>query len=249
MIYKNNMKRRKRIGITFLGIVFLVLLFYSLKESNNLLFPNKIIKDTIYLPFRVLNSNYSNIETGKIKELETEINELKSLLELNHLASDFTYINATVIYRDLSTFEDVITLDKGEKDGIEKDMAVITKDGLIGKVTKTSYLTSTVKLITSSNFNSKISVKIENDNKYLYGLLTGYKDGYYIVELTTNDEISTSSMVLTTGLGGIFPSGIFVGNVYDSQLDNFELSRIVKVAPSANYNDINYVKVIKRKDI
>ena len=56
-------------------------------------------------------------------------------------------------------------------------------------------------------------------------------------------------MVYTSGLGGVFPSGILVGRVENITTDVYDLSKIINVKPSAKFDDINYVTVLKRKDV
>ena len=55
-------------------------------------------------------------------------------------------------------------------------------------------------------------------------------------------------MVYTSGLGGVFPSGILIGKVSEITTDVYDLAKIIKVKPSANFEDINYVTVLKRND-
>ena len=91
---------------------------------------------------QILQKNLNN-------SLKQEIKELKELLNLNSTLSEYTTINATIISRnDLYWFNTVI-IDKGKKDGLKKNMAVITQNGLIGKISKTTKKTSEIKLITT----------------------------------------------------------------------------------------------------
>ena len=131
-------------------------------------------------------------------------------------------------------------------------MAVINNDGLIGIVTKTSKLNSTVKLLTTTDTNSKISVKIKVDeDNYIFGLLVGYdkdKKSFIIEGIAENTEIPISSMVTTTGLGNNFPSGILIGRVDKITKDNFDLARTVLVKSSVDFDNINYVTVLKKDE-
>jgi len=188
----------------------------------------------------------------KYEEAEKEINDLKKILELNNTLSESSYMNATIINRNIGYWYNTVTIDKGEKDGIEKDMAVINNDGLIGIVTKTSKLNSTVKLLTTADTNSKISVKIKVDeDNYIFGLLVGYdkdKKSFIIEGIANNTEIPISSMVTTTGLGNNFPSGILIGRVDKITKDNFDLARTVLVKSSVDFDNINYVTVLKKDE-
>ncbi len=184
-------------------------------------------------------------------ELEKEVENLKEVLELNTILSDTEYLNATIINRNIGYWYNNITIDKGSNNGVEKDMAVIVNKGLIGKVTSTTAYSSTVKLLTSYDVNNKISVKIETEEEHIYGLLSGYneEDKTFVVEgISSNGEIKEGAVVTTTGMGDIFPSGIVVGRVTSVVSDNFDLARTVKVETNVDFDDLNYVTILKRKD-
>ena len=130
-------------------------------------------------------------------------------------------------------------------------MIVINSKGLIGKIISTTNFTSTVKLITTSDTSSKISVIINGETKNLYGLIYGYdsKENVILVEgISNTDNVSIGDRIYTSGLAGIFPSGILIGTVKSISTDEYDLSKIIKVTPSADFNDLNYVTILKRKD-
>jgi len=134
------------------------------------LISNKIVenkeKDEMYDEYNNLKEQLNNAQNYIIEneELKKQIEEMKTLLELDNVLSYYESINASVIGRDLAYWQENITIDKGEKDGIKVNMPVIVSDGLIGKVIKTSTFNSTVRLLTSNNSNDKISVKIKKRN-------------------------------------------------------------------------------------
>lgn len=182
------------------------------------------------------------------QELEKEIAELKKVVELNDLLGDKKVMNAVVVNRNLSYWYDTININKGSKDGIEEGMPVVVNEGLIGKVINVSNFNSTVRLLTSPS-NHKISVKIKNGEEYVYGLLSSYDEEnnlYKIEGISQTININLDSLVTTTGLGDIFPSGIVVGKVVGTTSDSYDLSRIIEVEPSVNFNHFSVVTVIKR---
>ena len=111
---------------------------------------------------------------AQIEELQKEVTELKSVLELNATLSEYTYINSTIVNRNIGYWYNTMTIDKGSKNGIEIGDAVIVNSGLIGKISSVSNFSITVKLLTSSEISNKISVKISSDKLSQYGLLIGY---------------------------------------------------------------------------
>lgn len=278
-MYKKKLDKRYLLIIIIVVSAFaLVILTVSLKDDRDLNPVEKVIKDAgtftvkvVSYPFDFLkNMMKENSEKDRIykkykdkdKEsdsidsiissndnLENEVAKLKEVLELNTVLSDKVLVNATVVYRNLSYFYDEITIDKGSSDGIEKDMAVITSKGLIGKTSKVSNNTSTVKLLSNENMNNKISVKVKTADDYVYGLIYKYnaKSNTYMIEgISQNVNIEEGADVVTTGMGNVFPSGLLVGKVKGMTTDNFDLSKVLEVSSSVNFNDIDYVSVVKR---
>ncbi len=206
----------------------------------------------IYEEYQILENKVQETDSIKAKnaELEDEVDKLQKTLELNQVLSKDAYLNATVVNRNLGYWYNTITIDKGSKNGVKVDMPVVVSEGLIGKVSKVTNFNSTVKLLTSDDVNNKISVKISVDGKNVYGLLSGYDkiSRSFIVEgIADNTEIKEGDMVLTTGMGDIFPSGILVGKVSKITKDNFDLARTVEVKSDVNFDDIRYVTILKRQ--
>lgn len=273
-------KRYLLIIIIVLIAILLVVLSVALKKDRNLSVPEKIIKDSGTFIVNVVSSplnfvkekirenkekndiydKYKELKqkNDKIKSIEAENNNLKSevkklknQLELNTVLSDKVYKNATVINRNIDYWYDEVTIDKGKKNGIQKDMAVINNDGLVGKITTVSNYYSTVKLLANENMSDKISVKIKIGDEYAYGLISKYnaKNNSYTVEgISENLKIPKGAEVVTTGMGDIFPSGLLVGYVTKVTTDNFDLSKVAVVESSVDFNDIDYVSILKRKD-
>lgn len=209
-------------------------------------------KDQVYKKYKELKEKSDNIDMvmSSNDNLQSEVKKLSEVLELNTVLSDKVSVNATVVFRNIGYWYEEITIDKGSRDGIEKDMAVVTPQGLIGKTSKVSGHSSTVKLLSNDNMNNKISVKIKIDDNYIYGLISKYdsKSNTYIVEgISQNVDIPEGADVVTTGMGTVFPSGLLIGKVKGTTTDNFDLSKVVEVSSSVDFNDIDYVTVLKRK--
>ena len=192
----------------------------------------------------------TSIEAENI-ELRRELERLKEELNIEHNLSDYEYLNATVTSRSVGYWYNTITINKGSYNGIKKDMVVINGKGLIGRVIKTSTFTSDVRLITTSETNNKISVHISNGDNNLYGLINNYDYSKNLLEvegISNTKDVDIGDFVYTSGLGGIFPSGILIGSVSEITTDSYDLAKIIKVKPSADFSNINYVSVLKRKD-
>lgn len=278
---KKKMEPRYILLIVIIIIVILIaVLSYALKTDKKLNTFESIVKDTVvgiqkvvYIPFRnfssmisdyrslkdvleenkILKANVEKIESieSENAELKKEIEELKSELNIEHVLSDYDYLNATVISRNATTWYNNLTIDKGSHNGITEGMVVINSTGVIGKITNVSTFSSDVKLITTKDTNNKISVTIISGDNHLTGLINNYdyKTGYLEVEGISNTEkVSVGDLVYTSGLGGVFPSGILIGKVESITTDVYDLAKIINVSPSADFDNINYVTVLKRND-
>lgn len=274
------MYRKKKMDYRQIIIIFLIMIAFILgitfilnKEDRKLSYFEKVIKDTslaivrvIKMPFDFLSNKVTDHELKELKEkaeyvdsmqakydeANKEIKELKELVDLNSTLSENSYLNATVISRNVGYFNDSLIIDKGSKNGVLDGMAVVTNKGLIGKITSTSNFNSTVKLITSQDTNDKVSIKIAVKDDYVYGLLVGYDDkkNVFIVEgISENTEIPKDSLVTTTGLGNSFPSGILIGKVTNTSKDNFDLARTVEVKSMQKFSGFGYVTILKKEAI
>lgn len=265
--------------IIILIILLLIIFSFTLKEDRKLskaesllkdgliysekiiTYPFNYIKENIkeYKKLKDVNKNNNILETSidRIDSIEAENIELRRQLEtlkeelnINYTLSDYEYLNATVVSRNVGYWHNKITINKGTYNGVEKDMVVISSKGLIGKVIKTSTFTSDVRLITTSDTSNKISVHISNGDNNLYGLINSYDYNKNVLEIegiSNTKDVNIGDYVYTSGLGGVFPTGILIGIVEEITTDSYDLAKIIKVKPSADFNDINYVSILKRK--
>lgn len=276
---QNNKLKYIIISIIVIFAILLGITSRSLDEKRNLNFFEKAVKDTttfiqkiFYTPIKFVKEKVEMIDETKdlykkytdlkekvektdlyyaqIQELQKEVAELKSVTELNSTLSEYTYVNATVINRNIGYWYNSLTIDKGSKNGIKQGDAVITSNGLIGKIISVSNFSSTVKLLTTDEISNKISVKINSNDKYLYGLLIGYdkeQNIYSIEGITDSDSVKEGDLVTTTGLTDYFPSGILIGRVSRVVKDEYDLNSIVEVTPSVKFENISIVTVLNRK--
>lgn len=251
------MKKRVKIIIKRILLVFLITtaLFVSLILNRDYLKIESNIKDILSTIPKIfvdttkeINQTESYIIQKNINSsLEKEIKELKKLLDLNSTLTEYGIVNATVISRNNMYWFNTLTIDKGKKSGIKKDMAVITTEGLIGKVSKVSNKTSEIKLITADDITYKTSVVIKINEKDYYAILNGYDKNNNLLKLTGIDKsvkLEKGAIVLTSGLG-LMPEGIYIGTVENETLDTYNLSKIVSVKSSQDFNNINYVTILK----
>ena len=261
-------KRRKKRNIAMIiGIIILtiILLIFSLKATRKITIVEDFLKTTcitfqkaIMYPFTALNekkgidqSESYLIQKNVNASLEREIKELKQALNLNKTLTEYHPINATVLSRNRSYWLQNITIDKGSRDGLKEDMVVVTSDGLLGKISKAYRTSSEVKLITSNDINYKISVSVTTNDGDIYAVLNGYYKKTKTIKVTGVDKTSkveVGNTIKTSGLGGMFPRGIYIGTIKEIKNDKYDLSKTLYVETKQNFDEIHYVTVLRGVD-
>jgi len=138
----------------------------------------------------------------------------------------------------------VVFIDKGENDHLKRDMAVITADGIVGKVLNVYPSTSQVLLIDDQT--SGVGAIL--DKTRLQGILRGTPSGEVVLEKVMSDEtVPAGEQVLTSGGDGIFPKGLLVGKVTKVSMGN-DLFLNIRVRPAADLSKLEEVLVVTRID-
>jgi rod shape-determining protein mreC len=263
-MYRKSKKKKKFIIIIIVIIVAFFILFYSLSSNRKLTVLESFFKDVativmkgVMLPFTSLNADKDTnltesyvIQKNLNVHLEEEIEQLRDTLDLNQTLTGYDIVNATVITRNRSYWYQTLTIDKGSNDGLKKNMVAITKDGLIGKIQNVTNYSSEIKLITANDVNNKISVSIATTTGETTAILSGYNKENNLVLISGVDsrvDINKGDIVTTSGLGGMFPRGIYIGEVEQVTNDKYGLSKTLGVKTTQNFNNIHYVTVLREE--
>jgi rod shape-determining protein MreC len=151
---------------------------------------------------------------------------------------------AQVIGSSGSELSRSVYIDKGERDGIKPDMAVITADGIVGKVLRVYRSTSLVLLIDDQT--SGVGAIL--DKTRLQGILRGTPAGEVVLEKVMSDEtVPAGELVLTSGGDGIFPKGLLAGRV-TKVAPGSELFLNIRVRPAADLSKLEEVLVVTKID-
>ncbi len=259
-------RAKKRLSIfLILSIVVLMMMTYQYKHQGN---KQLIFRETITYPFNAINSlidsvkkaleNHWNavkenerlkreismllLEMQGYKEIVKENERLREILSLKPQIRNYIAV-ARVISQGHDRLMKTIILDKGIKDGILKDMTVITTKGLVGKVYRTQESFSEVLLINDANFS--VAVRLQNARQE--SILSGIGRSYCILKYVPFENIiEKGEVVVTSGLDGVIPPNIPVGTVIDVKKDETDFFQEIKVMPFQSMDKIEEVVVLKR---
>jgi len=182
------------------------------------------------------------IEQVRLSEDAAQAHRLQALLAFKEQYVSKT-VAAQVIGSSGSDFSRVVFIDKGENAGVKPDMAVITADGVVGKVW--DVYPSVAKVLLINDQSSGVGVVLEKSR--LHGVLRGTPNGEVTLERIMSDEqVPVGDTVLTSGGDRIFPEGLPVGTI--SKVGNGkDLFLNIKVKPTANLSKLDEVLVVLAK--
>ena len=181
-----------------------------------------------------------------IESLRKENENLRNLLNYKQSLADYTIIPASIIYRN-NNLENTMIINCGKKQNVENENIVVTENCLIGKVIEVYKNSSLVQLLTDTKTLNKVAVSIFSNDKEFHGVLEGYdivEKNFKVTSIENTNEIEVGSQVVTNGLGGIYPNGIFVGTVSKTTKDELGISTILKVESKIDFTKIGYVFVL-----
>ena len=185
--------------------------------------------------------------------LKQENKQLKQQLSLNKSLTSYTDISTYVISRSPSTWQNQIVISKGSNAGITKGSAVVSDKGLIGRVMEVNRNNSKVELVTTQDDAAdRFAVQlIDNNGQTVNGLITGYDTDTNLLvmgQITSKENVKKGTQVITSGLGGTTPKGLFVGTVEKVVNQQAGLPTKIYIKPAADMTNLNVVTVAKRQD-
>lgn len=185
----------------------------------------------------------------RMQELEAENERLKGLLSYAQSNPSYEYLTASVVTKEPGYFFDVFVINAGHNDGVQKDDAVITADGLVGRVTETGGTWSRVMSIIDSRSSVSGTVERTRDNGVVNGSAqsTGTDGNCIMSFLPLEAELVPGDRVVSNGLGGVFPSGFVIGQVVEVSQQSSSTGKSVVIKPAVDFLHIEEVMVVKEK--
>ena len=261
--------------LIFVLTVFCVFSIILSSIFSNYSKPAKIVSGAIVVPLQdgmngigkwfTNKADYFNSVkklTKKNKELESQVNELteensllaqnkyelerlRDLYQLDQDYSSYEKIAANVIGKDSGNWFDIFTINKGSKDGIKKDMNVISGGGLVGIVTDVGKDYAKVRAIIDDESSVSVSFANTSDTGIVSGDLKLMDDGVMnVTEVLKDAKVTEGDMVVTSKISDKFVLGILVGYVTNIKLDSSELTQSGQIIPVVDFKHIDEVLVI-----
>lgn len=177
---------------------------------------------------------------AELEEAGLENARLRALLEIPQ-AREIESVGARVIGRPANAWEGVITIDKGADDGITEGMPVVGPLGLLGQTVQVSSATSRVRLIT--DHRSGVAALVQRSRAE--GIVRGSVDGVLRLDFVSTDlTVTAGDVVITSGMGGVFPKGIVVGEVAQDGEIATGLTRSFRIVPAGDPAGLEEVLVL-----
>ena len=181
---------------------------------------------------------------AEIVDLQQQLIEfeiLSALLEFARAHPEHQYLGASVIGRDPSPFLNYIIINRGSDDGLRRGMPVVTHNGLAGRITQVTSSGARVKLITDPATQINVKIQPSGSEAILTGSLTG---DISLEQIPQDAEVAPGNLILTSGLGGNYPSNIIVGQITSVRSQENALFQSASVQSVSDYETLEIVLVI-----
>jgi rod shape-determining protein MreC len=193
-----------------------------------------------------LRHENEQLKAGQLQAAATarENDQLRALLDWKKQAP-WQLELAQVVMRDPANWWRTVQIDRGTRDGLRENLPVLTSDGLVGRISSVRLASAQVVLI--GDPNCRVSALVENATHDIGVLNASGPLDPSLVELsylTSGANLQAGQNVVTSGLGGIFPKGIPIGKVVDSQSIEFGLATEARVKLNANPGALEQVWVL-----
>ena len=260
-------KNKLAVTIFLLSVAFCGMIIYSLQSDANgisssvstVVSPlqkivyniNSRVKETVdfFLNFSEVklekNTKLAN-ELIEYESLKDEVERLREALNFTESKNNYNYVGVNIIGYSGSSLSDGYIIDKGSNDGIAKNMVVVSSKGLVGKVTKVSSNFAIVQSI----LNENIAVAVmDQQTREATGVLQGLSDKKdnnmpVVYNLPINSDVKEGDIIITSGLGKIYPKEIPVGTVVSVEEDNVKVMKSAVVEPFVNFNELEELFVV-----
>lgn len=178
-------------------------------------------------------------------DLKEENEKLWKFYDIKKENPQNTYVPSTVIRRDANSDFYSFTIDAGASLGIEVNDPVITENGLVGIVVQCDASTSKVKTILSPEIKVGAVDKKTNDSGVIAGSASYCDDNLTLLtKIPSENKIKEGDLIVTSGVGGLFPGKTVIGQVKELSYDEYDASKYAVIQPYEDIRRVTNVLVI-----
>ncbi len=270
-------KNKLAVTIVVLSVAFLGIIIFSLKSNSSIISSGvgsviSPLQKIIYTANDKLKGsfdffiNFSKVKqeneelAAKNAELENKLIEynrmkeenttLREMFDYSQANQNYNYLGCNIVGYSGGNISNGYIIDKGINDGVKKDMIVITPAGLVGKVTKSESNYSIVQTILNENI--AVASMVESTRETT-GILQGITDSKnknltILSNIPIDSEIKEGDVILTSGLGGMYPQEIRIGEVVSVEVDSVGIMKKAIVKPYVDFNKLEGLFVVVPKE-
>ena len=272
-MYKN--KKGEVIGIVVTIVILILLVILTNTENSNLSYVENVANKLVnplqngitYVKNKIHGNSsfFTNINElksenemlkNKNNELEESLREfetikaenrtLKEYLDLTKKYTDYKTVAADVVAFSTGGFSKSYTINKGLKDGITENCAVITPYGLVGYVVEVGRSWAKVRAITDASVSVSASIERVGNTAIVQGEMSLMEKGMCKMTYVSKEAgLEVGDYIQTSGSGGIIPAGIYIGKVKEIKNDVTGVSQEAIIKPGVDFSNIDEVLVIK----
>lgn len=269
-----SLTRFLRIGVWIFFIGFVLFLFSSSSDIRPTWRPlgqliieitapfQKLVKQTVNVVedfwlnyFQLINVRQENkklkiavdnlmMENSRFRELLSAHERLQDLLQFKQTMNR-PVLAAQVIGLDPTGWFKSVIIDKGKEAGLELDMPVVNASGVVGRIVSLSPNYAKVLLIIDQNSAVDCLIQRSRDRGIVKGLSTELCKLNYVVK---SSDVAVGDTIITSGLGGVFPKGLPVGQVLSAKEISGELFKDIEIRPAVDFSKLEEVLVILKEN-
>jgi len=207
--------------------------YFTLKKTNEQLAQQN--RELLNL----LKSEYGGADTAAFFKIDSLLRDTLGRVQRFH------FLEARVVNNSVSEENNYITISRGAKQGVKKDMGVLGANGVVGRVILVSDNYSVI--MTMLNRNSKISARLKNDTASNSSVDWDGKNPSYVTmhNVSKSAKVKKGDTAVTSNFSTTFPQGLMVGTVYDIATDPSSNFYMLRLKTATNFYNLQYVYLIE----
>jgi rod shape-determining protein MreC len=182
-------------------------------------------------------------ENASLREAQIDYDRLRGDLGFVHTAKT-ALLSADVIARRPDPKFDTLVITRGSADGVQPKSVVVTRDGVVGRVFEVTRDTASVLMLTDQN--SGVGARVQRPASRATGICKGDNSAALsLVYLPTDADIKAGDVIVTSGLGGIYPAGLVIGTVVDVRAEEGNILKSARLRPKVDFDRLEQVYVLR----